>query len=60
MPPGLLSGVPVVGMAPTPTGQGYWEVTTDGGVGSFGDAQFQGSMAGQPLNKPMVGMASMA
>ena len=32
-------------------------VAADGGVFSFGDALFQGSMGGHPLNKPVVGMA---
>ncbi|MHB1777035.1 MAG: SpoIID/LytB domain-containing protein [Acidimicrobiales bacterium] len=39
---------------------GYWLSAADGGVFSFGDAQFHGSMGGQPLNQPMVGMASTA
>ena len=30
-------------MAPTPDGKGYWLVATDGGVFTFGDAQFYGS-----------------
>lgn len=47
-----------VGMAPTPDGQGYWIVASDGGVFSFGDANFYGSMGGQHLNAPMVGMAA--
>ena len=29
---------PIVGMASTPTGNGYWLVATDGGIFSFGDA----------------------
>lgn len=33
---------PVVGIAATPTGQGYWLVCADGGVFAFGDAQFHG------------------
>ena len=45
-------------MAATPTGHGYWFVAADGGIFSFGDAQFHGSMGGQPLNKPIVGMAA--
>jgi len=49
---------PVVGMAATPDGKGYWEVASDGGIFSFGDAQFYGSMGGHPLNKPIVGMAT--
>ena len=45
-------------MAATPDGRGYWEVASDGGVFSFGDAGFHGSMGGKPLNKPVVGMAA--
>ena len=48
---------PVIGMAATPTGGGYWMVATDGGIFSFGTAKFYGSMGGKPLNAPMVGMA---
>ena len=48
---------PVVGMAATPDGKGYWEVASDGGVFSFGDASY-GSMGGTVLNKPVVGMAA--
>jgi hypothetical protein len=44
-------------MAATPDGNGYWEVASDGGIFSFGSAVFHGSMGGQPLNKPIVGMA---
>jgi hypothetical protein len=36
---------------------GYWMVASDGGMFSFGTAHFYGSMGGQPLNKPIVGMA---
>ncbi|MCU1464535.1 MAG: Esterase, partial [Actinomycetia bacterium] len=34
---------PIAGMASTPTGKGYWFVAADGGIYSFGDAQFLGS-----------------
>ena len=34
---------PVVGMAPTPDGKGYWLVAADGGIFTFGDAAFYGS-----------------
>ena len=37
---------------------GYWEVASDGGVFSFGSAQFDGSMGGSPLNAPIVGMVA--
>jgi hypothetical protein len=40
------------------TSAGYWEVASDGGIFSFGDATFFGSMGGQTLNKPVVGMAA--
>jgi hypothetical protein len=40
------------------TFSGYWEVASDGGIFTFGDATFFGSMGGRPLNKPVVGMAS--
>ncbi|MHB8455972.1 MAG: neprosin family prolyl endopeptidase [Acidiferrobacterales bacterium] len=55
---------PVVGMAMTASGNGYWLVAADGGVFSFGDAAFYGSIPGiRPplvLNKPVVGMAMTA
>jgi hypothetical protein len=35
---------------------GYWEVAADGGIFAY-DAPFFGSMGGQPLNKPVVGIA---
>ena len=35
---------PIVGMAPTPDGGGYWMVASDGGVFAFGDAAFEGSL----------------
>jgi peptidoglycan hydrolase-like amidase len=37
---------------------GYWVNATDGGVFSFGNAQFHGSTGGMRLNKPVVGMAA--
>jgi hypothetical protein len=49
---------PIVGLAATPDGGGYWEVASDGGIFAFGDAGFHGSMGGTPLDKPIVGMAS--
>ena len=49
---------PIVGMAPTPDGGGYWMVGSDGGVFASGDAQFYGSTGNLHLNKPVVGMAA--
>ena len=48
---------PIVGMAATPDGKGYWLVASDGGIFTFGDAAFYGSTGGTPLNQPIVGMA---
>ena len=42
----------------TPNGPGYWLHATDGGVFSFGSAQFFGSTGGMHLNAPIVGMAA--
>ncbi len=43
-------------MTATPTGHGYWLVALDGGVFSFGDAQFFGSTGNIRLAQPVVGM----
>ena len=49
---------PIVGMALTPTGNGYWLVASDGGIFSFGDATFYGSTGAMTLNQPIVGMGA--
>jgi hypothetical protein len=49
---------PVVGIASTPNGGGYWEVASDGGIFAFGDAGYYGSMGGTALVQPVVGMSS--
>ena len=49
---------PVVGMAATPNGQGYWLVASDGGIFAFGDAAFHGSTGSIHLNQPIVGMGA--
>jgi len=56
-PPGHLNQ-PVVGIADTPDGKGYWEVASDGGIFAFGDAAFYGSMGGSHINRPIVGIAA--
>ena len=37
-------------------GAGYWMVASDGGVFSFGDAGYFGSLGGTKLNKPITGI----
>lgn len=49
---------PVMGMASTSSGNGYWLAARDGGVFSFGDARFAGSMGAVRLNAGIVGIAS--
>jgi hypothetical protein len=44
-------------MAATSDGEGYWLVAADGGVFSFGDATFVGSMAGALGGNRAVAMA---
>jgi len=41
---GFTLDAPIVAAASTTTGAGYWLLGADGGVFSFGDAQFQGSL----------------
>ena len=48
---------PVVTMARTPDGKGYWLVAADGGVFAFGTAKNYGSAGGINLYAPIVGMA---
>jgi SpoIID/LytB domain protein len=37
---------------------GYWIAASDGGIFTFGNAQYYGSKGGQPLNQPIVNMAA--
>ena len=54
---GTTVNAPIVGIAPTPDGEGYWLVGADGGVFTFGDARFFGSLGALPLAQPVVAMA---
>lgn len=54
-PPVPTLQAPIVAVISRPQGDGYWQVARDGGVFSFGNAQFCGSMGGKPLNRPIVG-----
>ncbi|MGH2733042.1 MAG: hypothetical protein ACRDJG_08925, partial [Actinomycetota bacterium] len=47
---------PVVAMASTPTGRGYWLAASDGGVFAFGDAGFFGSADTVQLSRLVTGM----
>lgn len=49
--------LPVVAMASTADGGGYWLVTAIGQVFPYGNAMSYGSIPG-PLNRPIVGMAT--
>jgi hypothetical protein len=48
----------VLDLAITASGHGYWFVAADGGVFSFGDAQFHGSTGSMRLAAPVMSMAS--
>ena len=48
------AGTPPAALA----GHGYWLVAADGGVFAFGDANYYGSMGGQPLNQPVVAVTA--
>jgi hypothetical protein len=45
---------PIVGIASTPDGNGYWLVASNGGVFAFGDANLPGTMVPKHLNAPIV------
>ncbi len=45
---------PVVGIASTPSGSGYWLADAAGGVSAHGGAVFYGSMTGVTLNSPVT------
>jgi hypothetical protein len=55
--PGLRSFVEQMTFPPA-SSQGYLLAAGDGGVFAYGTAPFDGSMGGQPLNAPIVGVAS--
>ena len=49
---------PIVGIAATGSGRGYWLVAADGGIFNFGDASFKGSAGSSRLNNPIVAITS--
>jgi hypothetical protein len=48
---------PIVALAATADGRGYWMVASDGGIFSFGDAPFYGSLSGKEGGVKVVGIA---
>ncbi len=53
------ANAPIVAANLTAGAEGCWAAGADGGVFSFGDAKFYGSMGGKRLDAPVVGMAAM-
>jgi hypothetical protein len=56
-PTDMALAAPIVAMAATPDGGGYWLVGADGGVLSFGDARYFGGTGARRLAAPVVAMA---
>src|SRR5215469_1128765 len=55
----LFAGIPdPPATASPPAGHGYWLAGADGGVFSFGGAQFYGSTGSLVLQRPIVGIAA--
>jgi len=48
---------PIVAMATTANGQGYWLVASDGGIFAF-NAPFYGGLSGWPLAQPVTGITA--
>jgi hypothetical protein len=57
--PGFALSAMLVGTAVTPTGNGTWQVGVDGGVFTWGDATYYGSLPGDSLTPeaPITGIA---
>ena len=58
--PNTALNAPIVGIAATHTGKGYWLLASDGGIFSYGNARFYGSTGAMHLNQPVVGIAPHA
>ena len=56
-PAAMTLNAPIIAMASTPTGDGYWLLGADGGIFNFGDAAFHGSAGTMNLAAPVVGIA---
>ena len=55
-----VTGGPVVAPPPPPPTYGYWLVGSDGGIFTFGSAQFHGSTGSLRLQRPVVGISPTA
>jgi len=53
-----LSRSPLVGVASTRSGDGYWLARRDGSVRAFGDGVYRGSAVALPLAQPIVGIVA--
>ena len=51
---------PVISAPYSIVNEGYWLVGSDGGIFSFGSAQFYGSTGSLPLQRPVVGIVATA
>ncbi|MDQ1434394.1 MAG: hypothetical protein QOF59_1210, partial [Actinomycetota bacterium] len=47
---------PIVAMASTPSGKGYWLCASDGGIFNYGDAKFHGATV--PTSASVCGFAA--
>ena len=56
--PSTALNAPIVAIAATHNGTGYWLLGHDGGIFSYGNAAFYGSTGAMHLNQPVVGMAA--
>jgi hypothetical protein len=54
---GSTLNAPIIAISATPSGHGYWLLGRDGGIFSFGDAAFHGSMGAVRLNGPIIDLA---
>ncbi|MFN8037014.1 MAG: hypothetical protein U0V73_13850 [Acidimicrobiia bacterium] len=55
---GVKFNAPVVGIAATRDGSGFWLAGADGGVFAYGSSRFAGSAVGSALRAPIVGIAA--
>ena len=58
MLPGIRERVAAIVASARGMTKGYWTAASDGRVFAFGQAAFHGSMEGQRLNAPMIGMTT--